>query len=279
MKKKSLCILLAVAMVLSMAACSKKAEPAAQTTAAVETTSPVQTEARELRLTDWSLSASTWSSPNGATIHLTAKPESHADGDTASFVIRLDGEEIASVACQWQNDTYIAEADLNAADGYCYYVQLSDKDGGFAEVPVNTPAQPIDENYINMATALESYGSLTLEDAQLDEGALTISSGMAVVQAPRITNGGEHVACAKAVLVLTLDGQEIASQELTMAPGENDRSYQASLENVRFAISETIGEQQELSLRLDAVLTNGQALSAQGGSWHYQNGEITNMVG
>ena len=100
-----------------------------------------------------------------------------------------------------------------------------------------------------------------------------------MVQAPRITDDGENIACAKATLVLTLDGQEVGSTELTMAPGDASRSYEASLADVSFPLPGTIGEQQQLSLRLDAELTNGQKLTAQGGSWYYQDGAMTNAVG
>ena len=94
-----------------------------------------------------------------------------------------------------------------------------------------------------------------------------------------ITENDENVACAQANLVLMLDGQEIASAALTMAPGETDRSYDASITDMSFTVPETIGEGQQLVLRLDAVLTNGQTLTAQGGSWTVENGSIANSVG
>ena len=46
-----------------------------------------------------------------------------------------------------------------------------------------------------------------------------------------------------------------------------------------FEIPGGIGADQQLSLRLDVQLTNGQSLSAQGGSWYYQDGVIANAVG
>ena len=64
-----------------------------------------------------------------------------------------------------------------------------------------------------------------------------------------------------------------------MAPGETERSYDASITDMSFTIPDTIGEGQELTLRLDAVLTDGQNLTAQGGSWTVENGSIANAVG
>ena len=144
---------------------------------------------------------------------------------------------------------------------------------------MNTPEDPTDETLVNLASSLASFCSLTLNDAALEGSDLTILSGYALVQAPMITENDENVACAQANLVLMLDGQEIASAALTMAPGETDRSYDASITDMSFTVPETIGEGQQLVLRLDAVLTNGQTLTAQGGSWTVENGSIANAVG
>ena len=132
MNRKAICVVCAMLLIfaVSLSACGTK-EPVAGTTAG-QTVPSAEVAAPELSLTEWSLSASTWSSPNGATIHLTAVPTRHAEGDSASFVVRLEGEEIASVPCSWENNNYTAEVDLNAADGYCYYVTLSGADGAAA---------------------------------------------------------------------------------------------------------------------------------------------------
>lgn len=278
MKKKILCALMALVMVLALCACGSKTAPAEETSAA-QTAASSEAAVRELGLSDWSLSASTWSSPNGATIHLTATPTSHVQGDSAVFIVRLEGEEVTSVPCDWEEGAYVASADLNAADGYCYYVSLSGEDSASAEIAVNTPADPTEENYVNMATALETYCSLTVGESTLTGDTLTIADGVAVVQAPRITDGGENIACAQAMLVLTLDEEEIGSMALTMAPGEADRSYEASLANISFTIPGELTEDQRLVLRLDAELTNGQALTAQGAAWYYQDGGMAAAVG
>ena len=276
-----LCALLAIVMVLSLSACGKKAESTTPVgeKATAQTAASAESSARTLSLTDASLRVTTWSSPNGATVNLTAVPSEHAKGDSAEFVVRLDGEDVASVACEWKNDAYVASADLNGADGYGYYVTITGKDGFRTELPVNTPENPTDEALVNLASSLTAFCSLTLNDAALEDGTLTILSGYALVQAPVITSDDENVACAQATLVLTLDGQEIASTALTMAPGETDRSYDTSITDMSFTVPDTIEEGQQLMLRLDAVLTNGQSLTAQGSSWTVENGSIANAVG
>ena len=281
MNKKVLSALLAAAVVLSLCACGKKAETPASTESETPapTTASQENTGRELSLTEVSFSVTTWSSPNGATVNLTAVPNEHAKGDSAEFVVRLDADTVASVPCEWKDNAYVASAELNGADGYGYYVIITGKDGSIAEIPVNTPEEPVDEALVNLASYLQSYCTLTLNDAALEGGNLTILSGYALVQAPRITENSDNVACAQASLVLTLDGQEIASMPLTMAPGETDRSYDASITDMNFAVPGELTDGAQLVLRLDAVLTNGQTLTAQGGSWTMENGIVANAVG
>lgn len=281
MNKKVLSALLAAAVVLSLCACGKKAETPASTESETPapTTASQENAGRELSLTEVSFSVTTWSSPNGATVNLTAVPNKHAKGDSAEFVVRLDADTVASVPCEWKDNAYVASAELNGADGYGYYVIITGKDGSIAEIPVNTPEEPVDEALVNLASYLQSYCTLTLNDAALEGDNLTILSGYALVQAPRITENSDNVACAQASLVLTLDGQEIASVPLTMAPGETDRSYDSTITDMSFTIPGDLSDGQQLMLRLDAVLTNGQTLTAQGGSWTAQNGVVANAVG
>lgn len=281
MNKKVLSALLAAAVVLSLCACGKKAETPASTESETPapTTASQENAGRELSLTEVSFSVTTWSSPNGATVNLTAVPNEHAKGDSAEFVVRLDADTVASVPCEWKDNAYVASAELNGADGYGYYVIITGKDGSIAEIPVNTPEEPVEEALVNLASYLQSYCTLTLNDAALEGDNLTILSGYALVQAPRITENSDNVACAQASLVLTLDGQEIASMPLTMAPGETDRSYDSTITDMSFTIPGDLSDGQQLMLRLDAVLTNGQTLTAQGGSWTAQNGVVANAVG
>ena len=152
MKRMSiLAVILALALALS--ACGSEKAPEATATAPA-TTAPAVTEAPApivLALSDWSMSATTWSSPNGATIHISAVPETYADGLIASFEARLNGEDVAVVPCEWDGTAFTASADLNAADGYSYYIVLTAPDGTSEEIGVNTASQPTVEAFV-MAT-------------------------------------------------------------------------------------------------------------------------------
>lgn len=271
MKRKNMFAIIALALVFTLvfAACGKDgAETTAQTASSDQT----------LDLADWGLTAETWSSPNGATIHLTAIPTFHAEGQSAAFVVRLEGEEAANVVCDWDGTTYTASAELNAADGYCYYVILTAADGTALEIAVNTPTNPTDEALINMASSLESYCNVVVDSSSYADGKLTLTGGTVEVQVPRITNAGEEILCDTAVLVLTYNGEEVAAEELTLSESEVPGSYETEITGISFNVPE-MEDDQQLTLRLDVTLSNAQTLTASGCTWSYMGGELLSAVG
>ena len=270
MKRKNILTVIALAMVfvLALAGCGSREE----------TTQTTPTDAEKvLDIASSSLTASTWSSPNGATVTLTATPTTYSDDMTAAFVVRLEGEEAANVPCEWNGTAFTASADLNATDGYCYYIAIT-LEGGTAEFPVNTPTYPTDDALINMETALNSYCSMTVDDSEQKGSKLTITAGSAEVQAPRITNEGETITCAKAELVLTFNEAEVGRQALSLEEAEIPGSYTADISGVSFDIP-AMEDDKQLAVRLDVTLSNGQFLTAAGGTWSFLNGEMVTTVG
>ena len=277
--KKMTVLAIILALVLSLAACGSKEAP--ETTGAAETTVSVETEAPQpLELTHWSMSASTWSSPNGATIHISATPNYHAEGQKADFLVRLEGDDIVMVPCQWDESSasYTASADLNAANGYCYYILLTAADGTSTEVAVNTPSNPVNTAFIDMEAALMSYCSIAVEESTCASNELTLTTGKVQVQVPGISNEGETITCQEVSLTLTHDGQELGKQTLTLTETESDNLYEADLSGITFPVPELENEQ-KLELSLTATLSNGQQLSAYGGNWVYNTEELLLVVG
>ena len=175
MKRKTMLVLIAVlcAFALVLTGCGKD-EEAPETKAAEIVTASTPEEEITLGLTGWELDSTTWSSPNGATVHITATPASYSEGLTADFVVRLEGADVITVPCQWDGAAFTGSAELNAEDGYCYYVILS-SGGHTCEVPVNIATEPVDETLVNMATALNTYCTLLVEDSEAAEGKLTLT--------------------------------------------------------------------------------------------------------
>ena len=277
MKRKNILAVIALVAVFAFAlvGCgSKDKEPTANTAASV----PEMSAGQELTLTSSTLTAATWSSPNGATVNLTATPNGYAEGQSAAFIVRLEGEEAANVPCEWNGSAYTASADLNAADGYCYYVLLTAADGTQTEVAINTPTAPTDDALINLESALNSYCNMTVASATQDGSTLTITGGSVEVQAPRITNEGETITCSKAELVLTFDEEIVGTAALTMEAAEIPGSYTADISGITFNIP-SMEDDQQLSIRLDVTLSNGQFLTAPGGTFSFLNGEMVSSVG
>lgn len=279
MKRQNMLTVLAAILVFAMMLTACGSEKAAETTAATTASTAVETAVSQpLTLTDWSMSASTWSSPNGATIHITATPNYYAEGQKADFVVRLESDDISSVPCQWDGTSYTASADLNAANGYCYYVVLTAADGTAAEVAVNTPAAPTNEAFINMEAALESYCSITVEESSFEGNTLELSSCKVQVQVPAITNEGETISCQEAVLILSFNGEELAKAAVTLEETETAGLFEASISGMTFDIPE-MEDDQKVELSMNATLTNGQALSAFGGDWVYNEEGLLPVVG
>ena len=275
MKKIRISALIALlVLALALCGCGKEEAPAPTTEPVpVETTLPAP-----LTLTDWSMSATTWSSPNGATVHITATPSRYIEGQSASFVVRLEGEEAANIPCEWDGTNYTASADLNAANGYCYYIVLNDVYGSVTEVSVNTPTDPREETLINMEDSLNSYCTILVEDTAVTEDSLTITSGQVQVQAPKIANDGKTITCVDVLLVLSFNGEKIAKKALVMQGTDDIGYYTLDLSDVSFELPQLEGDQQ-LSLELEVKLSNDQVLSAPGGIWYHNDNGLLSAVG
>lgn len=232
-----------------------------------------------LELTEWSMNATAWSSPNGATVNLTATPNGYLEGQSIQFVVRLEGEEVVSVPCQWDGSVYTASADLNAADGYCYYAVLTSADGSQTEVAVNTPNAPIDESLIHMETALNAYCEAAVTGSDLKGDKLTVTGGSMKIQLPFLTLDTGAVTCGSAKLVLLHNGQPVSEQELKLPEAGADGVCAVDLSGIGFTVPGDIEDDHQLGLRLDVTLSNGHSLTASAGTWYYLDGELLLAVG
>ena len=283
MKRMSVPALILV-LALALCACgSSKAPETAPTTVPATTVAAVPAETQSaapltLALSGWDMSATTWSSPNGATIHISATPETYADGLIAAFEVRLGEETVAAVPCEWDGTVFTAFAELNAADGYGYYIVLTAPDGSTKEFAVNTASDPTAEAFVNMETALTSYCSITVEESTFADSKLTLVSGKVQVQAPTITNDGEAITCEKAELVLRFNGETLDTAAVNLTETDTAGLYEAQLQELTFDVPE-MEDDQQLDLTLEVLLSNEQVLSAFGGNWFYNDQGLLPVVG
>lgn len=275
MKKRNALAIVLVLLAALLMGCGSEAAP--ETTAAP--TVPTADPAQPLSLTQWSMDATAWSSPNGATVNLTATPSGYAEGQSAVFTVRLEGEEVASVPCEWDGSVYTASAELNAEDGYCYFVLLTSASGTESEVTINAPSAPTDETLIDLADALNTYATVTVNTSELKDGKLTITDGTAQLQLPKLTLREGNVVCQEANLILSYDGQEVAREALSGVEADETGISNVSLTGVSFTVPGEMEDDHQLSLRLEAQLSNGQSITAPGGAWYYFDGGLILSVG
>lgn len=286
-KKKSALIARVLALCLAASAltgCSNKPAQSQVTTAPTEITQATQpTQApvgslahveAEGSLQAWELSAQVWSSSNGATVTLTAQPRAYENGQGASLVVRLEGKEVENVSCNWDGNYFTASVDLEAADGYEYEC-------------VFFPAQGVGEHYtlsdaydslVYMKRSLDAYCNLYISDFKDADGKFTVTAGWASVQLPQLTTAGTTIGFQKAQLVFTLNGETIETQDIDLPKGEGEGSYESSLSNISFTMPQ-MDDDYQLDLSLVVTLTNGEELTANGGSWFYNNNELKMAAG
>lgn len=283
-RKKSALIARVLALCLAAAVLSGCSKSPATNQVTTDPTQPVQTTPAasgslaqletEGSLQSWELNASVWSSSNGATVTLNAQPRTYEKGQGASFVVRLEGKEVENVSCTWNGSYYTASVDLEAADGYEYECVLFPPQG----VGEHYTLSDAYDSLVYMKRSLDAYCNLYISDFKDDNGKFTVTAGWASVQLPQLTTAGTEIGFQKAQLVFSLNGETVETQDVTLPQGEGKGSYESSLSNISFTMPK-MDDDYQLDLTLVVTLTNGEELTANGGSWFYNNGELKMAAG
>lgn len=284
-KKTALIAALALCATVIFSGCGKEPKADANATAPAQTTEATQATASapagslahveaEGSLQSWELTAQVWSSSNGATVTLTAQPRAYEKGQGASFVVRLEGKEVENVSCSWDGKYYTASADLEAADGYEFECVLFPPQG----VGEHYTLSDAYDSLVYMKRSLDAYCNLYISDFKDADGKFTITAGWASVQLPQLTTAGTAIGFQKAQLVFSLNGETVETQDVNLPQGEGQGSYESSLSNISFTMPQ-MDDDYQLDLSLVVTLTNGEELTADGGSWFYNNNELKMAAG
>lgn len=269
-------VLLVCLVMTAFAGCGKKTASAPtepSTEAATEPTSVVNEEVSD-NMKSLSLSAKVWSSSNGATITLEAVPRAYNQNQAVYFVVHLNGEKVEDIPCIWDGTAFTASADLEAADGYEYECILFEGQGE-GESYVLSDAY---DSLIYLETSLAAYCNLYISDFQVIDNVFNVTAGFAHVQLPQLTVDGAKVELVSSELVFLLNGEMIDKQPIDLPAGEGSGSHEASLSSIRFDMPK-MEDDYQLDLMLKAYLSDGQELTANGGSWYYNNGELKMSAG
>jgi hypothetical protein len=228
-------------------------------------------------LKDWSLTLMPRSDGLGASVKLTAVPAHYENGMKAVFLIRLEGAQVAEVPCIWENNTFSAETEVYAADGYGYYCILTDGEGERRQIPLTTPDNPVEEMAVYLETSLNAYCNLLLDGWQADEGKLTLTNMYVQAQLP-LLSADENLSIQNTQLVLSHNGQDVQTQTVTLLPGEGERGFEGTLTDISMPLPE-MGEEDQLELRLEILLSDGRKLISSAVSWYKNGGELFSVVG
>lgn len=118
----------------------------------------------------------------------------------------------------------------------------------------------------------ECYSNLFVGEWTFENNALCLSTAHAqVLSAPEVTVN-------TAQTVLYINGEVFLTEDHVMSPGEASDSYTLELENAEYLLPELV-EGDMIDLWLEVTLSDGQTLSASGGSWDYQDGCLQLTVG
>lgn len=286
MRKNSVISLLLIAvLLLSLTGCAKDTSDVdslkAENTQLREQIGVLTARLNELEsrgLKTSKLNAKAWGDNNGATVTFAGEPRNHEDKSSALFVVRLNGAEVENVSCDWNGTEYTASVELEAADGYSYTCILVDADGTREQILLSSPDSPVYDNLVYMRSSLTAYCNLFIADWEQKDSDLKITSGFVQVQLPQITAEGTQVEFASAQLVLLLNGNTVSSQALELPEGEGAGSHEAALTDVVFTMPE-MSEEHQLDLLLRVKLSNGEEITAEGGSWFYTDGQLSMVVG
>lgn len=281
-------VIMVLAMLTAFTACSKTAGDSdamaalkAENAQLKEQLAVLNARLNELEssgLKTWKLNARAWGDSNGATVSFVGEPRSHDSGESALFVVRMNGLEIENVTCDWDGSAYSASVELEAADGYSYSCILVAADGTREQMLLSSPDNPVYDYLVYMRSSLTAYCNLYIADWEQKDKDLTITSGYVQVQLPQITSAGTEVAFDSAQLVLMLNGNTIASQTLALPEGEGAGSYETALTDILFTMPD-MAEDHQLDLDLHVKLSTGEEIVANGGSWYYNNGQLSMVVG
>ncbi len=231
-------------------------------------------------LSDWNLVATAWEDGMGANVTMSAAPGAYEEGMEAVFSIRLNGQEVRSIPCEWDGTAFFtATAKLEAADGYAYYCILTTVDGGRQQLALSTTENPVYDIPVYLETSLSAYCNMTLDSWVAEGDKLTISLAYLQAQLPRLTVSGEMPAITNARVLLVYNGADFSDLTVTLEPGEGAGAYELTLSGGDLNWPAELNDGDNLDLYFEVDLSDGGVLSTMGGSWFYGDGGLDLVVG
>ena len=208
--------------------------------------------------------------PDGtARVLFSATPREWAPGQTASLSVLRKGEKVAEVPCTIDGAVCTASVDLPLEDSYEYHFVTTDAGG-------NQKFQYME--YTN-CTYLKSDTSLLLEswiipEASYHRNTLHIRGLELEVSQPLLSEQCDAVIWTKLDYVVSVNGQEVCWKSFLDADLADVAGFGIGETSIDFPdiILET-GD--EVTLAVEAALSNGLSETLTVGAWTYQYGQLT----
>lgn len=128
------------------------------------------------------------------------------------------------------------------------------------------PTYSVDDAYCNLI-----IGDYTAGDVQL-----VLDTVYAQVQLPQTT--GSPLSIRRAELVLILGENEVYQQDITLQAGESEGGYELTLKKVQLPLPD-LKEDQQLDLKLEVTLSDGQSLRSDSASWYAEGDNLYLIAG
>ena len=203
-----------------------------------------------------------------ARVLFSATPKTWSPGQTASLSVLRNGEKVAEVPCTIDGAVCTASVSLALEDGYEYHFVTTDAEG-------NQKFQYLENgncNYLKSDTSL-LVESWLIPDAAYRRGTLHILGLELAVSQPLLSENNEAATWTQLDYVISVNGQEVCRESFLDAD---------LAEAADFSISETgrsfpdvaLENGDEVTMTVDAALSNGMGETLTMASWTYRNGSL-----
>jgi len=160
--------------------------------------------------------------------------------------------------------SYITIADLRQENANLKAQLSSLQDSASHPAPTMAVPQTI------LVDVKNSYCNLIIDHWESDQENLNIVTAYAQAI---VSSNAPSAQAERARLVLKLNGQELSSVEITLAPGESSESLESDVKNISFSIP-NLSTGDELELWLVVTLPGNIAISGYGASWYREGGML-----
>ena len=208
--------------------------------------------------------------PDGtARVLFSATPREWTPGQTASLSVLRKGEKVAEVPCTIDGAVCTAAVDLPLEDGYEYHFVTTDAGG-------NQKFQYLDNgncSYLKSDSAL-LIESWIIPDASYCRNTLYILGLELEVSQPLLSEQYEAVTWTRLDYVISINGQEVCWKSFLDPDLADVAGFGIGDSSIDFP-DVILEKGDEVTLTVEAALSNGLSETLTVGVWTYQNGQLT----